>query len=256
MLISLLFIFIIGSCIGSFINVVVYRLPIMLHANHPGLNLCWPRSFCPDCKSAIKSRYNIPIIGYLILKGQSQCCKQPIRSQYLLIEILCGLLATLAWITQPSYLDQVILLTESYLLIALIFIDREQYILPNCITYSLLILALASSLLIKDIITPQVAFIGAALNYVCFYLFNFLYKKIRGHDAFGGGDIKLSAAIGALLGFKALPLVLLLASSTTLLLYAKTIIKHKLNPQCKLPFGPGLCVATLFLIYCSQLINI
>ncbi|MGM7780338.1 prepilin peptidase [Erwinia amylovora] len=239
-----------GAATGSLINVVTYRLPLMIGADAPpGFNLWLPASHCPQCKTAVRWRDNIPLLSWLVLKGRCRHCCQPVSRRYPLTEF-ATLLLTLAigWLFPVGGLLLAVLLF-SWLLLALVLIDAEHQLLPDALTLSLLWLGLLVNLLEwLPHLTLTAAVSGAIAGYLSLALLAQGYRLLSGKDALGLGDAKLLAALGAWLGWQPLPLLLLLASVSGIVwvLVARLLFRRSLNAP--LPFGPLLAAAGLLLL--------
>jgi leader peptidase (prepilin peptidase) / N-methyltransferase len=244
---------------GSLLNVIIYRLPLMLRANwikeypnpnlaqltegfNTSINLFFPRSFCPSCKTTISAKHNIPILSYCLLRGRCNKCKQPISLRYPLVEILSCLLSLYcAWNVSLS-LDLLFILLFVWILIALFFIDLEQQLLPDSLTLGLLWLGLFANTQSLFTSLPDAVF-GAAAAYLALWFFIKLFYLLSGKVGMGNGDFKLFAAFGAWFGWPQLLLILLLASligAITGIIYLQVAGKTKDTP---IPFGPFLCLA-------------
>ncbi|MGI4848819.1 MAG: prepilin peptidase, partial [Janthinobacterium lividum] len=205
---------VLGLLIGSFLNVVIHRLPIMMQreaenyvAEESGLalphqspyNLTVPRSACPHCAHQITAMENIPVLSYLALRGKCSCCKAPISARYPAIELLSGVLSGLLIWHFGSGLVGLASLPFLYLLIALTFIDADTQLLPDDLTLALLWGGLLVNL--GGAIVPlQEAVIGAAAGYLALWLVYWTYKLATGKEGMGYGDFKLLAALGAWMG--------------------------------------------------------
>ncbi len=248
-----------GLVIGSFLNVVVHRLPIilekdwqsqchaLLHPDQPPkaskrFNLVVPRSRCPHCGHAITALENIPVLSFIWLRGKCAACRQPISWRYPFIEMLTGCLSLLvAWrfgfsIATPAGL----LLTWS--LIALTFIDVDRQLLPDNLTLPLLWGGLLFNLSAVYVLLSS-AVIGAVAGYVSLWLVYQLFKLTTGKEGMGYGDFKLFAALGAWLGWQSLPLIILLASLVGAVAGISFIMFFGHDRRMPIPFGPFLCAA-------------
>ena len=250
--------FIFGLLVGSFLNVVVYRLPLQLQgnwrrealdfldmeqeANATKINLAFPASHCPKCGADIKPWQNIPVISYLILKGRCHSCASPISPQYPLLELVCGLL-TLAVIYTFGLTTAGLLATLfTWVLIALTGIDFNHRLLPDNLTLPLLWIGLVVN--VNEVFTDlPSAVIGAAAGYLSLWSIFWLFKLITGKDGMGYGDFKLLAALGAWLGWQQLPLILLLSSLVGAIIGILLIIVQGRDRQEAIPFGPYLAIA-------------
>ncbi len=260
---AIAFLLIIGLLIGSFLNVVIYRLPLMIEneleeqyqlltdagtnqstdseAAEKNFNLAWPNSHCPHCKAPVKAWQNIPVISYLILRGRCQACKAPISLQYPLTEIAAGLLAVISWLLFGFSPQGVALFTVSLTLLALSIIDLKTFLLPDRLTLPLL----WAGLLFQTLYQPSAlsaAVWGAALGYLSLWLIYWLFKLATGKEGMGYGDFKLLAALGAWLGVSMLPAMLLLSALSGLIigLIYKAVNQHH---EGGIPFGPALALS-------------
>lgn len=249
---------IIGLLVGSFLNVVIYRLPVMLQrswrkecldylqmeAEPEGepFNLSLPLSRCPKCQSPIKPYQNIPVISYVFLKGQCAHCKNPISIRYPLIEAFTATLSVLvAW--HFGYTPQAgFALLLTWCLIALSFIDIDHQLLPDNITLPMLWLGLLLSLfgLYTDV---NASVIGAIAGYMVLWLVYQAFKLATGKEGMGYGDFKLLALFGAWLGWQTLPMIILLSSLVGAVIGITMIIFAKQDHNKPIPFGPYLAAA-------------
>lgn len=246
-----------GLCIGSFLNVVIHRLPRMMErdwqmqcadlrneAFEPGetLNLAIPRSRCPACGHAIGALENIPVLSYLFLRGRCAGCQAPISPLYPLVEAFTGLLsAYLAWHFGPTW--QVLgALCLAWALIALTFIDFDTQLLPDSITLPLIWLGLLFNLFgaFTDLGS---AVIGAMAGYLSLWSVYWLFKLATGKEGMGYGDFKLLAALGAWLGWEMLPAIILLSSLVGAVVGITLIVLARHGRNVPIPFGPYLAAA-------------
>lgn len=250
----------IGLMIGSFLNVVIYRLPIMMHLawrkdcneylqNTPvptvtetPFNLVLPLSRCPHCGTQIKPYQNIPVISYVLLKGRCAHCQQPIAKRYPLIEALTAIIsAVVAWHFGYS-VQTVFALLLSWSLIALSVIDLDHQLLPDNITLPVLWLGLLLSLF--DIFTDtHTSLIGAIAGYLSLWAVFHVFKLATGKEGMGYGDFKLLALFGAWLGWQYLPLIILLSSVVGAVVGVGLIVFARHQRNTPMPFGPYLAAA-------------
>jgi leader peptidase (prepilin peptidase)/N-methyltransferase len=261
---------VIGLLIGSFLNVVIYRLPIMMQrefddacAENVGkepvhtdtFNLSVPRSACPHCGHKITALENVPVISYLVLRGKCSACKAPISLRYPAIELVTGLLtALMVWTFGSGYLGMGAMLF-GFLVIAMTFIDIDTQFLPDDLTYPLLWLGLLVN--INGAIVPlKDAVLGAVAGYMVLWTVNALYKLLRKHDGMGGGDFKLLGALGAWMGWSMLPAIILLSSVVGAVIGIAMIVFAGQGRGTKIPFGPYLAGAGLLaLLYRPQIVD-
>ena len=270
-----------GLLVGSFLNVVIYRLPVMLEREwrqqcqellaHDGqatsdeapqevFNLLRPRSRCPHCGTPVHAWQNVPVLSWLLLGGKCASCKASISIRYPLIELLTGLLSgLLVWHFGVS-LEAAGALLLLWSLIALTVIDIDQQLLPDCITLPLLWLGISISLLqpaTSALHFPDLrsSVIGAIVGYTSLWSVYWVFKLLTGKEGMGYGDFKLLAALGAWLGWQMLPLVILLSALTGAVTGVAMIILLGRDRQLPIPFGPYLAVAGLIALLWGPQIN-
>ncbi len=257
-----------GLLIGSFLNVVIHRIPKMMQREsdnyvaqesgkeppHTGrYNLMVPRSACPHCGHQITALENIPVISWLALRGKCSKCKAPISARYPAIELLTGLLSgVLVW-TFGSGMAGLATLLFLYLLVAMTFIDVDTQLLPDDLTYPLLWAGLLVNLH-GTFVPLQDAVIGAAAGYLVLWAVYWLFKLATGKEGMGYGDFKLLAALGAWLGWAMLPTIILLSSVVGAVVGISLIVFAKRGRDKPIPFGPYLAAAGLIaLLYGSRI---
>ena len=246
-----------GLCVGSFLNVVIHRLPRMmeqewhaqcadLRGESPStaseLTLAKPRSRCPSCGHQITALENIPVISYLLLRGKCSACSAPISPRYPLVEILSALLsAYAAWHFGPT-LQTAGALLLIWALMALTAIDFDTQLLPDSITLPLLWCGLAFNLA-STYTDLSSAVIGAITGYLALWSVFWLFKLATGKEGMGYGDFKLLAALGAWLGWQMLPTIILLSSVVGALVGISLIAFTRHGRNTPIPFGPYLAAA-------------
>ncbi|MGQ2966335.1 prepilin peptidase [Methylophilus sp.] len=257
---------VLGLLVGSFLNVVIHRLPKMMerewHANcldlqgqdvpeQPKYNLVVPRSSCPHCGHMIGALENIPVISYLFLRGRCKACKAAISIRYPLVEALTGALS-LAVAVQYGY-SQLTLFALIFViaLVALTFIDFDTQLLPDDITLPLLWLGLLINLNsgFTDITS---AVVGAMAGYLVLWAVYWLFKLVTGKEGMGYGDFKLLAAIGAWFGWQMLPAVILLSSVVGSVIGIGLILFKGKTRQTAIPFGPFLALGGIAALFYGQ----
>lgn len=244
-----------GLIIGSFLNVVVVRLPLMMQSEKSSINLMFPRSFCLHCKTPIKIRDNIPVFSFLFLKGKCRACKHAFSWRYPLIEILSALLSVLTATHFGLTVSCVGALLFTWVLIALTFIDIETQLLPDNLTQPLLWLGILFNYF-TVFCSLENSILGASLGYLSFWFISQLFYLIRKRESMGHGDFKLLAAIGAWLGWQALPLVVLIASSLGSIIGVWLLLRKKLGREEPLAFGPFLAIgAWISLIWHAKILS-
>jgi leader peptidase (prepilin peptidase)/N-methyltransferase len=262
--------FVFGSAIGSFLNVVVYRLPIMMSRDWQGqaieiiddaiddadtiaelkkkmpqhegtFNLVVPNSTCPACNNPIKPWHNIPILGYFIIKGRCASCNEPISSRYPIVEFTTALLTAAVIFTLGPTLAGFAGCLLTWVLIALALIDYDTQLLPDDITLPFLWIGLVVNYF--GILAPfSYAFFGACVGYLTLWSIYQLFKLVTGKEGMGYGDFKMLAMLGAWLGISTIPLIIILSSFAGALIGGAMIMlgRDRAKP---IKFGPFLAVA-------------
>lgn len=255
----LLLVFVFSLVIGSFLNVVIYRLPIMMErewqaefqayfqnqhtAAQQRFNLAVPASACPSCQTPIAAYDNVPLLSWLLLKGRCRQCQAKISARYPAVELLTAVLATtVAWQFGLT-MTTAVLLVITYGLVALSFIDIDKMLLPDQITLPLLWLALVFSLSDAALVSPATAIVGAACGYLSLWAVYWSFKLLTGKEGMGYGDFKLLAIFGALLGWQQLPLIILLSSLVGAIIGAALLSIQGKDKATPIPFGPYIAAA-------------
>nr|WP_159466076.1 A24 family peptidase [Scandinavium goeteborgense] len=235
-----IFFALLGAIFGSFCNVVIYRLPRILRGE--AMSLSWPASHCPRCKQTVQARYNIPLLGWLLLRGRCGKCRQTISWCYPLVEALLALIyGVIIWrqgLTPQSVFD----LLAVTMLLPLLFIDLDTMLLPDKLTLPLLVFSLLFAVSGYGLVTLPSALVAAVFGFGVPWLLSLLFRLLRGHESMGMGDMKLLSALGAWLGPQAL-LDVLAASTLLALASALLLLKAKLGEP--FPFGPYPIAAAL-----------
>lgn len=254
-----LFAAVLGLIVGSFLNVVIHRTPIVLMRNwqrdcqemagdaespttHEKFNLITPRSRCPHCGHAITALENIPVFSYLWLRGKCSACRKSISPRYPFVELLSAALAAVTAWHFGFNAAGIAAITLTWLLIALAFIDIDHQLLPDVMVMPFLWVGLLLNLFNVFIPLPQ-AVIGAVAGYLSLWLVFHLFKLVTGKDGMGYGDFKLFALFGAWFGWQSLPLIILLSSFIGALIGIGLIIFQGRDRAKPLPFGPYLAAA-------------
>ncbi|MES2919882.1 MAG: A24 family peptidase [Pseudomonadota bacterium] len=249
------YVFFAGLCVGSFLNVVIHRLPLMLERDWqeeaaalrgetlpeaPRLNLMVPRSRCPHCGHQITALENIPVVSWLTLRGRCSGCQAPISPRYPLVELATALLSVLVFAAFGATGTMLAALGLTWALVALTLIDFDTQLLPDTITLPLLWAGLLVNLNGTFAALPA-AVIGAAAGYLSLWSIYWLFKLTTGREGMGYGDFKLLAALGAWLGWMMLPVILLLSSVVgSVAGLAYMAIRRESAPFA---FGPYIAVA-------------
>ena len=255
--------------VGSFLNVLIYRLPVMMKTEWEcdcrelladelknkessknkkvmkepePFNLVKPDSHCPSCKAKVKPWQNIPVVSYLLLKGRCGNCGASISCRYPAIELLTALASfVVAW--QFGYSAQTLVLVPvTWVFIALIFIDIDHMLLPDQLTMPLLWLVLLSSVW-GVFSSPKDALIGATAGYLSLWTVYWCFKLLTGKEGLGYGDFKLLAVVGAVVGWIKLPMVILLSSGVGALIGLGLMVVGKAKRSSAIPFGPYIAIA-------------
>ncbi|MEI8605610.1 MULTISPECIES: A24 family peptidase [Pseudoalteromonas] len=253
----------VSLCIGSFLNVVIYRLPIMMQREwqtecrvlladdlkptkadntETEFNLVKPNSTCPKCKTAIKPWQNIPVISWLLLKGRCASCSNPISVRYPIVEMLTAVLSLIVAYTFGATEQALLYILITWVLVALTFIDIDHMLLPDQLTLPLVWLALIAAVM-GITISPTDAIIGAACGYLSLWSVFWLFKLLTGKEGMGYGDFKLLAVFGALLGWQSLLTIVLLSSVVGAIIGIALLSIQGKDKATPIPFGPYLAIA-------------
>ncbi len=267
---------VVGLMVGSFLNVVIHRLPKMMEREwrqqcieflHPDdaqmaaesstarYNLVVPRSGCPACGHMISAVENVPVFSYLFLRGKCSACKAPIGIRYPVVEILTGAASAFAaWHFGVTW-TTLFAIVYIWSLLALTFIDADTTLLPDDLTLPLLWLGLLVNLggTFTDV---RSALVGAVAGYLILWVVYWGFKLLTGKEGMGYGDFKLLAAIGAWLGWQMLPLVILLSAVVGTVVGIAGILFHGRERGAKLPFGPYLAAAGFIALFWGERLNL
>ena len=250
---DLIFVVILGGLWGSFANVCIHRLP-------QNKGVVSGRSHCPKCKKEIVWQDNIPIISYLILKGKCRKCKRKISSQYPMVEMINILLFLIIYFLFGISLTTILLMILSLSFLIIFFIDLKHFIIPNSLTFSMMILGFIKSFdpNLNSIFPNYInSLIGGLFGYGVIFSIIFFYKQIRKKEGMGLGDTKLLAVIGFWFGWIAIPFVLFLSSIFALVSVIPDLIKKNKKMTSQIPFGPYIILATIFyLVFKNNFISI
>lgn len=241
------FLFVLGMVIGSFLNVCIYRIP-------RSISIVFPSSFCTKCNKKIPPQYNIPIIGYFILKGRCKFCKESISLRYPLVEALTGFFFLVSFIKWgfPENIIYSILISS---LIVITFIDIDFQIIPDSISLPGIVIGyiLSAFVLKRGYIDPL---LGIIVGGGIFYIIGKSYELIKKIEGLGGGDVKLMAMFGAFFGLKSIPFIIIISSFTGTLLGLYLMFFHKKDSKFAIPFGPFLCLgAIVYIFFGERIIN-
>lgn len=267
------FILFLGLCVGSFLNVVAYRLPLMMERgwksecyefleieppeqekNLEPFNLSIPASACPNCGHKIRFWENIPVISYLLLRAKCASCKTKISIQYPVVELITGIATLIAAYTFGVTLQTVAAVLFTWILMALTLIDLKKQLLPDSITLPLLWLGLFFSF--YDVFTDlKSSVIGAMAGYLILWSVYQLFKLLTKKEGMGFGDFKLLAALGAWVGFSYLPQIILVSSVVGSIAGISMLLIGKTKKQQAIPFGPYLAMAGWIALLWGEKIN-
>jgi leader peptidase (prepilin peptidase)/N-methyltransferase len=234
-----LIIFIFGLIIGSFCNVVVYRLP-------QGKSIVAPGSYCPACAAPVRPWDNIPVLSYFLLRGRCRICKEPISLRYPAVELISGLLYVLLWFKFGLSAPLAAYAALSSTLLTVTLIDYDHKIIPNIITLPGIVIGLGLSIWILPI-PPIASLLGIFLGSVFFYLIALVSK-----GGMGGGDIKLIAMIGAFLGWQGALFTIFSGALLGSLVGVMLMLLGKKGRKDKVPFGPFLSSGSILFILCGD----
>jgi leader peptidase (prepilin peptidase)/N-methyltransferase len=247
----------IGLCVGSFLNVVIYRMPVMLNRewraqahevlgshspdeNAARFNLMTPRSRCPKCETTIPAWHNIPVVSWLLLRGRCANCRAPIPIRYPGVELLTAIASVVVaaefgytWLGAAA-------LAFTWIVIALTFIDLDTKLLPDQLTLPLLWLGLIVNLA-GGFVDLASAVVGAICGYLLLWSIYWAFKLLTGKEGMGYGDFKLLAALGTWFGWQALPMLILISSVVGIVLGGTVLLVRRTREP--IPFGPYLAIA-------------
>lgn len=248
---------VLGLVVGSFLNVVIYRLPLMMERAwqrdcdelagksprpEERFDLSVPRSRCTHCGHMVTARDNIPVLSYLLLRGRCRACSAHISLRYPLVELLTAILTVVTVLHFGFNWQALFAVLLTWSLIALSFIDFDKQLLPDSITLPFLWLGMLLSLF--DVYTDsQTSIIGAAAGYLSLWSVYHIFRLITGKEGMGYGDFKLFALFGAWLGWQSLPLIILLSSAVGATIGLSLILFRGRDRGIPIPFGPYLAIA-------------
>ncbi|WP_232776729.1 A24 family peptidase [Rahnella sp. AA] len=261
---------IVGLVIGSFLNVVIYRLPLMILSQYDEeesikpVNLWWPPSHCPQCEKPVLKRDNIPVISWLLLKGKCRFCKTDISPQYPITEGVVGLwflFMSMYLVPRVSVTEFVFCMGFFCILYTLAAIDVKTLFLPDPLVFMLLWGGILASVFGIIPVKPQQCILGVVVSWGLTYTVMVLYEKLRHKEGLGYGDVKLYAAVSAWLGLDFLPELILISAVLggffylVMWGYYEKVLRVSESPLVKennyIPFGPAIAVAALILFHVS-----
>jgi leader peptidase (prepilin peptidase)/N-methyltransferase len=232
-----LYSFLLGLALGSFMNVCIYRIPLRK-------SIVRPPSSCPNCGKAIRFYDNIPLVSYLLLLGKCRYCRHPISWRYPAVELLAGLLSLAMFIRYGFGYQYILYLLFAAALVTISFIDLRHQIIPDAISLPGIGIGFAAAFAAESISWLE-SFIGIIGGGGVLFLVAFAYERLTGRQGMGGGDVKLLAMIGAWMGWRALPFILLISSLTGAIIGFVFILAAGKGYRVRIPFGPFLSLGTL-----------
>ena len=246
-------VFILGALWGSFCNVCIYRLP-------NDQNVVTGRSQCPECKTKINWYDNIPFLSYIFLKGKCRSCKTKISLQYFLVEGITAFAFLFIFLSFGLTTTTLLFFVLIISFIIIFFIDLKHFIIPNQITYSLMMIGFFKSFdpFLDRSIFPNYfhSLVGGIAGYSIIWLLIFFYKKLKNKDGMGLGDAKLLSAFGFWFGWISIPYILIFSSLTALGFSLPSLIKKSKNLETEIPFGPHLVIGCiLYVVLIDQIFD-
>ena len=237
--------FVLGSIWGSFCNVCIYRLP-----NND--SVVTKRSFCRSCKNKIKWYDNIPLLSFIFLRGKCRTCNNKISSQYFLVELISAISFLSIYFIYGISITTLLLIILSIFFIIIFFIDLKHYIIPNELTFPLMLIGFIKSFdpNLNQTIFPNYinSLLGGFFGYAVIWLIIFLYKKIRNKEGMGLGDAKLMAVVGFWFGWASIPFTIFISSAVALVLVVPSLIKKTRNMSAQIPFGPYIIIGCIIYV--------
>jgi len=240
-----------GSLWGSFANVCIYRLP-------ENKNVITGRSSCPNCKNKIPWYDNIPLLSFILLMGKCRLCKKPIDLQYFIVELISAISFLSIYYFFGLTLAALLLLILSIFFIIIFFIDLKHFIIPNVLTFPLMIIGFLKSFdpNLNQTIFPNYinSLIGGLFGYSIIWSIIFFYKKIRKKEGMGLGDAKLMAVIGFWFGWVSIPFTIFISSVVALILVIPSLINQSRKMSSEIPFGPYIIIGCiLYVTFANQI---
>ena len=237
--------FVLGSIWGSFCNVCIYRLP-------DNYSVITKRSFCRSCKNKIKWYDNIPLLSFIFLKGKCRNCSNKISSQYFLVELIAAISFLSIYYIYGISITTLLLIILSIFFIIIFFIDLKHYIIPNELTFPLMLIGFIKSFdpNLNQTIFPNYinSLLGGFFGYAVIWLIIFFYKKVRNKEGMGLGDAKLMAVVGFWFGWASIPFTIFISSAVALILVIPSLIKKTRNMSAQIPFGPYIIIGCIIYV--------
>ncbi len=231
----------VGLALGSFMNVCIYRIPLEK-------SIISPSSSCPNCGKKIRFYDNIPLISYLLLLGRCRHCHHPISWRYPAVEAITGLLSLALFIRYGLSLQYLLFLLFAATLVTISFIDLDHQIIPDVLSIPGIVAGLAAAFIPGNVSWFD-SIIGIIGGGGTLFLVGLIYEKLTGKQGMGGGDVKLLAMIGAWMGWRSLPFVLLVSSLTGAIIGSVFLLAAGKGYRVRIPFGPFLSLGALFYIF-------
>ena len=246
--------FIFGSIFGSFCNVCIYRLPL-------SKSIAKERSFCPSCKSPINWYDNIPLLSFVLLKSKCRTCGNKINFQYFLVELIAAVSFLSIYFIFGTSITTLLLLILSVFFIIIFFIDLKHYIIPNELTFPLMVIGFLKSFdpsLNKAIFPNYInSLIGGLIGYLIIWFIIFVYKKIRNKEGMGLGDAKLLAVVGFWFGWLSIPFTIFISSLVALIFVTPSVLNKSRNMTSQIPFGPYIIIGSIIYVsFANEIKNI
>ena len=239
-----------GAIVGSFLNVVILRLP------EKGASIAFPGSHCPQCKQPLHWYENIPVLSYLALRGQCRTCHVKISIQYPIVELSMAILSAALLARFALSFEYVYYFVFFAALLVIIFIDMRQQIIPDSISLPGVLVGFAGSFF-NDLVTWQQSGLGIVLGGGILYAVAYAYFALAKREGMGGGDIKLLAMIGAFLGWQSLLYVVFFSSLTGSIIGIIAMIRQRKGGQTRIPFGPFLAFGAMtYLLFNHQILGL
>lgn len=240
--------FVFGACIGSFLNVCIYRLP-------ESKSIVYPGSACPVCGYRLRSYDNIPILSYVLLRGKCRSCKTVIPVRYLIVELLGGLFAAAVYLKYHISPEALVYFTFIAALLVITFIDLDHRIIPDVVSLPGIAVFFMAAVFILSVPARE-SLMGILAGGGSLYLVALCYKLLTRKEGMGGGDIKLLAMIGALIGWQGVAFTIFVSSATGTLVGLAVMVATRKNMKLAVPFGPFLAIGAItFIFFGLQMID-
>jgi leader peptidase (prepilin peptidase)/N-methyltransferase len=243
-----LFSFLFGLTVGSFLNVCIYRLPL-------NRSIVYPPSHCPRCGNKLRFYDNIPLLSYILLRGKCRFCSEPISIRYPMVELISGLLSMALFVRYGLSIQYALLFAFSATLVIISFIDLQHQIIPDVLSIPGIACGFVLALLLRHI-TWLDSLIGIVGGGGILFLIAVVFERLTGKEGMGGGDVKLLAMIGAWMGWRSLPFVILISSLVGMLIGGGALLLSGKGLRVRIPFGPFLAIAALVYLFYGKEITI